>query len=338
MKIVIDAMGGDHAPMEIVSGALEAAAEGELDLILTGRGEELLRCMAEMGFGTLPKNVEIGDAPEVVTMDDAASSILGDKKQSSMAAALRMLKDGAADAMVSAGNTGALLTGAASFLEPVEGVQQAALAASIPARDGELLLVDAGATTEASPEMLLQFGKMGAAYLRRAMYQKEPRVGILNIGTEAFRGTFQQREAYGLLQRQKELGRLNFVGNVDARDALLGGCDVLVTDGFTGSVLMKGLEGMSLLMLEQLHTQLDRRAVSRFAGRLAGRELSDLEQTFDPVQNGGCVLLGVTKPVVRAHSAVDAGGIKHAVHLAARLAKAGIATEIARELSLGQEG
>lgn len=333
MKIVIDAMGGDNAPMEIVRGALEAAKEDGLELILTGRGEEILGCMAELGMDTLPKNVEIANAQDVVTMEDDPSSVLREKENSSMAAAFRILKDGAAEAMVGAGNTGALLAGATLMVKRQPCVRRAALATMLPASHGSVLLIDSGANADPTAEMLLQFAVMGTAYVRRSLHIREPRVGLLNIGAESAKGTDLQREAYALLTEAANAGKLNFVGNVESREAILGSCDVLVADGFSGNVLLKGLEGMGILMLTQLRELLETRGRTKIAAKLAMEELRFLEQRFDAAEIGGAVLLGIQKPVVKAHGASDARAVKNAILQAVQLVKSGIAADIARELS-----
>lgn len=337
MKIVIDAMGGRHAPMEIIRGAMDAAADQDLYLILTGRGEEILRCLAQLGYATLPGNVEVGNAPDVVTVDDDPASVLREKEHSSMAAALRMLAEGTADAMVSAGSAGALLTGAEQIVKRLAGVQRAAFASMLPGAQGGVLLLDSGSNAECTPEMLAQFAAMGAGYMKRRKLILEPRVGLLNIGSEESAGGVLHREAYALLAAEAEAGRLNFVGNVEADMALTGACDVLAADGFGGSVLLKGLEAMGGLMTARLRELLKAKGRTRIAAKLAAKELGVLKAQYSPEEIGSSVLLGVRKPVVKAHGASDARTVKNAIVHAAQLVKSAVPAGITRELALEGE-
>ncbi|MBQ6539691.1 MAG: phosphate acyltransferase, partial [Oscillospiraceae bacterium] len=228
MKIIIDAMGGDNAPSEIVKGALLAIEEYGVEVILTGRKEAILNCLRGEGISDLPESIRIADCDEVIAMDEDPVTSVRKKRNSSMVVGLEMLKNGEADAMVSAGSTGALLTGATLYTKRIQGIRRAALAPYIPCRGGGVLLADCGANVECTPEYLLQFAYMGSFYMEKLMGVTSPRVGLVNNGTEPTKGTALQKETYALLQKANDEGRINFIGNVEAKEIPLGGCDVAV--------------------------------------------------------------------------------------------------------------
>lgn len=215
MKIIVDAMGGDNAPMEVVKGAIDAVEQLKTDIILVGRGEDILRCIGKLGYDTLPDHVEIANASEVISADDMqAASVMRSKRDSSMSVALTLLKDGAGDAAVSAGSTGALLSGATLITKRIKGVRRAVLAPVLPSQKGGCVLLDAGANSECTSEYLLQFAYMGARYAEEVLHIQNPKVGLLNIGAESSKGTQLQKDTYTLLERESEENRLNFIGNV----------------------------------------------------------------------------------------------------------------------------
>lgn len=328
MKIIVDAMGGDHAPSEIVKGALMASKEFGVDIILTGRGDEILKCLEAQGIQELPKGIEIAHASEVVEMEDEPSTAVRKKKDSSMAVGLKMLKDGLADAMVSAGSTGALLSGATLTVKRIRGIRRAALAPYLPNKGHGVLLVDSGANTDCTPEYLLQFAYMGSFYVKSVVGIPEPKVGLLNIGVEESKGTELQKETYGMLIKARDEGRINFIGNVEARDVMLGKCDVVVCDGYTGNILLKGMEGIALFILSEVKDMLTKSAASKLAALLLKKDLIGLKKKFDVAEIGGTALLGVSKPVIKAHGSSDAYMIRSAVLQAINTVKAGVAADI----------
>ena len=243
MRIIIDAMGGDNAPEAPVLGGIEANRELGVDVTLVGRGEEILRVLHDNGIDALPTGVEISHASEVVEICDNPATAFREKKDSSLTVGLNLLKNGQGDAFVSAGSTGALLSAATLIVKRIRGIRRAALAPVIPTGSGRAVLIDCGANAECSPEYLLQFAYMGAYYAEHMLGCPEPKVGLLNIGAEPSKGTELQRDTYARLSKAAEQGRINFVGNVEAREAIEGAVDVIVADGYSGNILLKGVEG-----------------------------------------------------------------------------------------------
>ena len=249
MKIILDAMGGDLAPEAPVLGAIDAAKDFGAEITLVGRSEEILEVMRKNGYNDLPKGVEIAGADDVVDMHDDPGTVIHKRKNSSMVIGLRLLADGQGDAFVSAGSTGALLTGATLIVKRVKGIRRAAMGPAMPnKKGGNTVICDCGANAECTPEFLLQFGLVGSAYAKKKYGIENPRVGLLNIGTEDSKGTQLQRDAYALLTDASQKGLLNFVGNVEARGVPLGDVDVVVCDGFSGNVLLKSIEGTAMFV------------------------------------------------------------------------------------------
>ncbi len=332
MKIIVDAMGGDNAPMEIVKGAIMAVQELPTEILLVGNTEAILRCVQELGHQNLPKGLEIANASDVVTMEDDPARAVRDKKDSSMSVMLYKLRDGEGDAAVSAGSTGALLSGATLVVKRVRGIRRAALAPILPSKSGGYVLIDCGANAECSPDYLQQFAYMGDVLARKYLGKGEPRVGLLNIGAEDTKGTSLQKETFALLQEDGEAGRLNFVGNVEARDVFSGVCDVLVTDGFSGNVLLKGIEGTALYMSDGLKQVFMRSALSKLSALLVKDGLREFKKSMDYTEVGGTVFLGINKPVIKAHGSCSAKALCSAVRQAVKLASADMAGELAAML------
>lgn len=328
MKIIIDAMGGDNAPNEIVKGAVLATEKYKVDVVLTGRGEDILKAFESMGKATLPKGIEIVNCEEVITMEDDPATAPRKKRNSSMTIGLQMLRKGEADAMVSAGSTGALLTGATLYTKRIHGIRRAALAPFIPCKGGKVLLIDCGANVECTPEYLLQFAFMGSFYVKSMMGIEAPRVGLINNGTEECKGTELQKETYKLLEKAAEEGRVNFVGNIEARDVPLGACDVAVCDGFTGNILMKGFEGIAKFMLGEIKQVLKKNVKTILGAALIKNDLMSIKKMMDSDEIGGTMLLGISKPVIKAHGSSDANAICNAVRQAKSIIDAGIISQI----------
>ena len=321
MKILIDAMGGDNAPQEIVRGALLAHDKFGAEIVLIGQQEQIAPLL------TGDYRPEIVDAREIVTMEDDPSTATRRKKDSSMAVALRMLKNGEGDAVVSAGSTGALLTGATLTVKRIRGIRRAALAPVLPNGGAGCMLIDCGANAECTPEYLLQFAFMGSFYMKKLHGVASPRVGLLCNGTEEHKGDSLRHETYPLLQKAHEEGRIRFVGNVEASQIFKNEVDVLVTDGFTGNILLKGLEGTLKFMLSTLKT-LFKKPRNLLAGLMIKGEIGSLKAQLDPNAVGGTALLGISRPVIKAHGSSKAEAFSNAIRQAMVFAESGIIDDI----------
>ncbi|MBR3175070.1 MAG: phosphate acyltransferase PlsX, partial [Oscillospiraceae bacterium] len=284
MKIIIDAMGGDNAPREIIKGALRAKHELGIDLILVGQEEAIRACLPA------GEDVEIVDAREIITMEDDPSTATRRKKDSSMAVSLRLLKEGAGDAVVSAGSTGALLTGATLTVKRIHGIRRAALAPVLPAGEHGVMLIDCGANVECTAEYLLQFAFMGSFYAQKLMGVPEPRVGLLNVGTEDTKGGELQHQSFDLLQQAGRQKRICFVGNIEGTDVFSGNVDVVVTDGFTGNVLLKSAEGIIKFMMHSLKDVFYKSTINKLAAAVLKKDLAAMKMSMDVNEVGGTAL------------------------------------------------
>ena len=331
MKIIVDAMGGDNAPRSNVEGALEAVRELGLEVALVGRGDEILAVLREMGMNEPPPGLEIVHTAEVVEMEDNPATAFKEKKDSSLIVGLTLVKEGKGDAFVSAGSTGALLSAATLITKRIKGIRRAALAPKLPIPGGAIL-IDAGATAECTPEYLLQFAFMGSYYAEHILGKPEPRVGLLNIGAEESKGTDLQRESYALLKAADKEGRIHFVGNIEAREAVLGGVDVIVCDGYSGNIFLKTLEGTALLMAGEMKKMFKKNPVSKVAAVLVSGGLRDIKKMLDSREIGGTALLGISRPVIKAHGSSDGYAIKNAIAQAQKFAASGIVENIAENM------
>ncbi len=332
MKIIIDAMGGDNAPEQIVIGALQSAKEFGIQLVLVGRGEEILDCMRKNGWDTLPDGVEIANADDVVEMHDDPAKVVQQHRNSSMVLGLKMLADGQGDAFISAGNTGALLTAATLLVKRIRGIRRAALAPVIPLGNGSIL-VDAGANVSCTAEFLLQFGCMGALYAQHALKKKNPRVGLLNNGTEECKGDDLRKEAYVLLKEAGEKGLINFIGNVEARDAVGGEVDVIVADGYSGNIFLKAVEGTAKYMSNQLNGIFRRNLISKIGALCCMKGIKNLKSNMDYRNIGGSMIIGISKPVIKAHGSSDAVGMRGSIRQAINAAQCGFCEAIKENVS-----
>ena len=329
MKIIVDAMGGDNAPQAIVQGALDAHRAHDVNIILVGRAAEVLRAVEACGEKTLPAGIEIKDASQVVEIADDPATAFKVKKDSSLTVGMNLLKEGAGDAFVSAGSTGALLAGATLLVKRIRGIRRAAMGPQIPTASGRrAVLCDCGANAECTPEYLLQFAYLGSFYAQRVMGISRPRVGLLNIGAEEEKGDALRRETGALLRKAGEEGRIHFIGNIEAHDALLGGADVIVADGFTGNVMLKTMEGSGKLILGMLKEMFLSSAKTKLAAGLVKGDLGKLKKLMDPSEVGGTPFLGISKPVIKAHGSSDARAISNAILRAKEYAQSGFIAEI----------
>ena len=333
MKIILDAMGGDFAPEAPVLGAIQAVKDFGAQITLVGRGEAILEAMRKNGIDNLPDGVEIANADDVVDMHDDPARVIRQKPNSSMVVGLKMLADGQADAFISAGSTGALLTGATLLVKRVKGIRRAAMGPAMPNKaGGKTVILDCGANAECTPEFLLQFGLVGALHAKKSLGIENPRVGLLNIGTEDTKGTPLQKEAYALLKDAGEKGLINFVGNVEARDVPLGAVDVVVCDGFAGNVLLKSIEGTAMFMGSLVSRMFKKSIVSKLAAALVMKDIKAFKKMLDYREIGGTQFLGIRKPVIKAHGSSDALAFRNAVHQAMDAAQADISAELERDL------
>ena len=328
MKIIVDAMGGDNAPAAVVQGALDAHKKHGVDILLVGRAAEVLRAVEACGEKTLPAGVELKDASEVVEISDDPATAFKMKKDSSLTVGLNLLKAGEGDAFVSAGSTGALLSGATLLVKRIRGIRRAAMGPVIPVLGGKAILCDCGANAECTPEYLMQFAYLGNYYAKRVLGVEKPRVALLNIGAEEEKGDVLRHETYALLQTASEAGRLYFTGNIEASDVMMGGADVVVADGFTGNVMLKSLEGTGKFLLKELKKMFLSSTKTKLAAAMVKSDMADMKKLLDPSEIGGTPFLGISRPVIKAHGSSDARAICNAVLRAKEYAESGFIADI----------
>ena len=333
MRIIVDAMGGDNAPQAPVKGALDAVREySGVHVTLVGKGDAILDVLKQEGVDELPPEIEVVYASEVIEMCDNPATAFKEKKDSSMTVGLNLLKEGKGDAFVSAGSTGALLSAATLLVKRIKGIRRAALCPVLPTKGKGMVLIDCGANAVCTPEYLLQFAFMGSYYAERALGCPEPRVGLLNIGTEESKGTDLQKETYHLLKAAGEQGRIQFVGNVEAREAMLGAVDVLVCDGYSGNILLKTVEGTALYLAGMMKDMFKKNVLTKLSAALVSGGIREFKKKLDFGEIGGTALMGITKPVIKAHGCSDAYALKNAIRQAGQYASSGIVEGIAENI------
>lgn len=331
MKIIVDAMGGDHAPQALVQGAVDAQKEFGVDITLVGREAEIRACLTECSAADDPQ-ISIVNADEVIDMHDDPTTAVRRKKNSSMAVALNLLRDGAGDAMISAGSTGALLTGATLTVKRIKGIRRAAFAPVIPNGGNGVVLIDCGANVECTPEYLLQFAYMGSFYSNSILGCESPKVGLLNNGSEDTKGTELCKAAYALLKEASEAGRLNFIGNVEGNDLFSGNVDVIVTDGFSGNILLKSVEGTAKFLMKNIKNSLMSSAKAKIGALLIKKDLYGVKRMMDVSEVGGTAFIGITKPVIKAHGSSDARAVRSAIRQAIAFVNAGVTEKIEQNI------
>lgn len=309
MKIILDAMGGDNAPDANIKGAINAINKVKAEVVLVGK-EEVIRSKVKEFYGKeleeISDRLKIRNATETIEMEDIPTMAIKHKKDSSMVVGFRMLKEDEGDVFISAGNSGALLTGATLIVGRIKGIDRPALAGILPAYKSQLLLIDAGSNTNCKPINLLQFAQMSSIYLKNTFGIERPAIGLLNIGTEETKGNELVKESYKFLKEKAEELDINFVGNVEGRDAFSGKIDAIVTDGFTGNVFLKTTEGLGKFVKRTLTESFTKNLLSKILAVPALPAIKRFSKTMDYKSYGGALFLGVKKPVVKAHGSSDA--------------------------------
>ncbi|EMG27281.1 phosphate acyltransferase [Listeria fleischmannii 1991] len=331
MKIAIDAMGGDNAPKEIVLGVMRAIAQfKDLEVLLFGDEKQILE------FLTDKTRVEIIHTDEKIESDDEPVRAVKRKKNSSMVLAAQAVKDGLADACISAGNTGALMSTGLFVIGRIKGIDRPALAPTLPTISGKgFVMLDLGANSEAKPEHLLQFGLMGSVYAENVRKIERPRIGLLNIGTEETKGNELTKKAFALM---KEQTAYNFIGNIEARDLLMDVADVVVTDGFTGNMVLKSLEGTGAAFFSMLKMSLMNGFKNKLAAGVLKKDLLELKAKMDYSEYGGACLFGVSAPVIKAHGSSNAHGIFTTIRQARDMVQKDMVGTIKAEIDKGNLG
>ena len=331
MKIIVDAHGGDHAPLEIIKGCRDAVSELGVEILLVGNKEQILKISKENNISL--EKIDIENAEKIMTMSDEPTSIIKENSDTSMGIAFNLLNENKGEALVSAGNTGTLLVGASLITKRIKGIKRACLAPVVPSFGGYIMLVDAGANVECRPEMLAQFGMMGSIYMNKVLNVTNPKVGLVNNGSEESKGRSFEKESYELLSKEN----INFIGNVEARNIADGVCDVVVTDGFTGNVILKLMEGMGKSFSNVLKEMFMSNILTKLSSLPLKGKLKSFKNQMDYKEQGGAIFLGVRKPVIKAHGSSDARAIKNAIRQAKKIVDSDIINKIGLEIAKGKE-
>lgn len=308
MKILLDVMGGDNAPEANIKGAINAINKIKAEVILIGKKEvieEKVKSLYNKSLEEISPRLIIKDARETIEMEDGPTDAIKHKKDSSMVVGFNMLKNGEGDVFISAGNSGALLAGATLLVGRIRGIDRPAMAGILPAYRSRLVLIDSGANTNCKPINLLQFAQMASIYIRNTFGVEHPKIGLLNIGTEETKGNELTKASYNLLKEKAEELNINFIGNVEGREAFSGEVDAIVTDGFTGNVFLKAIEGLGKFVKRSLKESLMGNIFSKIAAVPSLPALNKFSKTMDYKSYGGALFLGVKKPVVKAHGSSD---------------------------------
>lgn len=308
MKIILDGMGGDNAPFSVVEGAVLASRETQHHICIIGQEELIIPELKKYKYES--EKISVINATQVISNDDAPVRAVRSKKDSSIVKGINMVKNGEGDIFISAGSTGALLAGGLFILGRIQGIDRPALASVYPIVGGiPSLLVDAGANADCKPNNLLEFGIMGNIYMEKVIGRKDPKVGLVNIGAEAAKGSSLTKAAYDLLEQS----HLNFIGNVEAREVPKGACDVIVTDGFTGNVLLKLTEGLAWNILQVIKKKFTDGVKAKLGAALLIDKMTELKQEFDYSEYGGAPILGVRGPIVKMHGSSNANAVKNTI-------------------------
>lgn len=325
MKIIVDAFGGDNAPEQILLGCAQARKELGVEILLTGDKARLEACAKELNITQDLAAMEILSCGQTLTMEDEPTSVIREKSDSSMAVGLRALAEGKGDAFASAGNSGALVVGATTIVKRVRGVKRVAFAPIMPKSEGFFMLIDGGANVDCRPEMLVQFGLMGSAYMRSVMCVEDPRVGLANVGTEDHKGDQLRQETLALL---RQCPGIRFVGNVEARDIPYDGADVIVADGFTGNMILKLYEGVAMALMDKIKGVFMGSMKGKLAAAMVYNDLKKMKKQLDYNEYGGAPIMGCAKPVFKIHGSAKASTVKSALKLTRDYAQSGIISQI----------
>ncbi len=321
MKIAVDAMGGDHAPSAEVLGAIDAAREWPIEIVLVGDETRIMAVAASAGG--LPPNVTVVHASEVISPAEEPTKAVRTKKDASIVVAARLVREGAVDALLSAGSTGALVVVGTILIGRIKGIERPALAPVFPTIGDPVIVLDIGATPDPKPEYLVQWAMMGQIYAREILGRPNPKVALLNIGTEQEKGSALTKATYALLLQVPDL---NFVGNIEGRDVPFGKVDVVVTDGFTGNVFLKTFEGVAMALMQAIKVAMKSTLIAKIGAVLVRPALRKMATRFDYQHHGGVLLLGVKAPVVKCHGSSSRVAIKNGIR-AMRAALIGRAVE-----------
>lgn len=330
MKIIVDAFGGDNAPQEILLGCAQARADLGVDILLTGDKARLEACAKELGLSQDLAKMEILPCGEILTMEDEPTSVIREKTDSSMAVGLRTLAQGRGDAFASAGNSGALVVGATTIVKRVRGVKRVAFAPVMPGSNGFFMLIDGGANVDCRPEMLLQFGLMGSAYMKNVMGVENPRVALANVGAEEHKGDQLRQEALALL---KACPDIRFTGNIEARDIPYNQADVVVADGFTGNMILKLYEGVAMALMDKIKGVFMGSLKGKLAAAMVYNDLKKMKKELDYNEYGGAPIMGCSKPVFKIHGSAKASTVKSALALSRDYTQSGIIEQIGQAVS-----
>ena len=325
MKIIVDAFGGDNAPEQILLGCAQARKELGVEILLTGDKARLEACAKELNITQDLAAMEILSCGQPLTMEDEPTSVIREKSDSSMAVGLRALAEGKGDAFASAGNSGALVVGATTIVKRVRGVKRVAFAPIMPKSQGFFMLIDGGANVDCRPEMLVQFGLMGSAYMKSVMGVENPRVGLANVGTEDHKGDQLRQETLALL---RQCPGIRFVGNVEARDIPYDGADVIVADGFTGNMILKLYEGVAMALMDKIKGVFMGSMKGKLAAAMVYNDLKKMKKQLDYNEYGGAPIMGCAKPVFKIHGSAKASTVKSALKLTRDYAQSGIISQI----------
>lgn len=331
MNIVLDAFGGDNAPLEIIKGAIDAQKDFDVDVTLVGDEEKIKSCAKDNSLDI--SALKIRHAPDVIEICDEATDIIRSKKNCSMAVGMQMVADGEGDAFVSAGSTAALVVGATFIVKRIKGIKRAALASVLPTATNPTMLLDCGANSECRPEMLLQFGIMGSIYMNKVLGVDSPKVGLVNIGAEETKGRELELATYALLKDAP----VNFAGNIEAREIPKGKCDVVVADGFSGNLLLKLYEGMGKFFSGELKGMLTNGFMSKIGALFILKKIKAFRKKMDYTEYGGAPLLGTSKPVIKAHGSSNAKAIYNAIRQAKTFSEGNVIGEVTKALAAIKE-
>jgi len=328
MKIIVDAFGGDNAPLEVIKGCVQAVNEFNINIILVGSKKKIEKVCKENEI--ILYKIDIADADEVVTMEDSPQAVMKSKGQNSMAEGLRLLHQGAGDAFVTAGNSGALVFGSTLIVKRIRGIKRCAFAPILPCANGKnFMLIDSGANVECRPEMLQQFGLMASVYMKKVMKINSPKVALANVGVEEHKGGPFQRESFEKLKKMP----INFIGNIEAREIMSGKADVIVTDGFTGNIILKLCEGVASVLMGKIKNILTKNTKNKLVAAVLLPDIKILKKEMDYNEYGGAPVLGISKPVFKVHGNANAYTIAKAIKLTVDYIKTNVIGEILQVVS-----